>query len=109
MQLATTGVVTYVVDCHREKAGEAFATMNCLKNLFAFGLTFYMNGWIASQGVRRTFFTIGGITVGVTLLTVPMYVSHFFAFLFLYFASILICQVYLRQTLPKLGPSSQYC
>ncbi|KKA19005.1 hypothetical protein T310_7033 [Rasamsonia emersonii CBS 393.64] len=74
VQLATTGVVAYVVDCHREKAGEAFATMNCLKNLFAFGLTFYMNGWLASQGVRKTFFTIGGITVAVTLLTVPMYI-----------------------------------
>ncbi|KAL1970200.1 hypothetical protein VTN77DRAFT_5360 [Rasamsonia byssochlamydoides] len=74
VQLATTGVLAYVVDCHREKAGEAFAAMNCLKNLFAFGLTFYMNGWIASQGVRNTFFAIGGITVGVTLLTVPMYI-----------------------------------
>ncbi|KAJ0424370.1 major facilitator superfamily domain-containing protein [Aspergillus carlsbadensis] len=74
VQLGTTGVVTYVVDCHREKAGEAFATMNFIKNLFAFGLTFYVNGWIESQGVRNCFFTIGGITIGVTLLTVPMYI-----------------------------------
>ncbi|KAL2871467.1 major facilitator superfamily domain-containing protein [Aspergillus lucknowensis] len=74
VQLGTTGVVTYVVDCHREKAGEAFATMNFIKNLFAFGLTFYVNGWIASQGVRNCFFTIGGITIAVTLLTVPMYI-----------------------------------
>ncbi|KAL2007440.1 hypothetical protein VTN00DRAFT_8878 [Thermoascus crustaceus] len=73
VQLGTTGVVTYIVDCHREKAGEAFATMNFIKNLFACGLTFYLNGWIDSQGVRKVFFTIGGITVGVTLLTVPMY------------------------------------
>ncbi|KAL4883946.1 major facilitator superfamily domain-containing protein [Aspergillus karnatakaensis] len=74
VQLGTTGVVTYVVDCHREKAGEAFATMNFVKNLFAFGLTFYVNGWIDSQGVRNCFFTIGGITIGVTLLTIPMYI-----------------------------------
>ncbi|KAL2820094.1 major facilitator superfamily domain-containing protein [Aspergillus granulosus] len=74
VQLGTTGVVTYVVDCHREKAGEAFATMNFVKNLFAFGLTFYVNGWIDTQGVRNCFFTIGGITIGVTLLTVPMYI-----------------------------------
>lgn len=72
VQLGTTGVVTYIVDCHREKAGEAFATMNFIKNMFACGLTFYLNGWIDSQGVRNVFFTIGGITVGVTLLTVPM-------------------------------------
>mgnify|MGYP000858232212 CR=1 FL=1 len=72
VQLGTTGVVAYIVDCHREKAGEAFAAMNFIKNLFAFGMTFYLNGWIDSQGVRNVFFTIGGITVGVTLLTVPM-------------------------------------
>lgn len=28
VQLGTTGVVAYIVDCHREQAGEAFATMN---------------------------------------------------------------------------------
>ncbi|BCS17743.1 uncharacterized protein APUU_10571S [Aspergillus puulaauensis] len=74
VQLGTTGVVTYVVDCHREKASEAFATMNFVKNIFSFGLTFYVNGWIETQGVRNCFFTIGGITIGVTLLTVPMYI-----------------------------------
>ncbi|KAL6239502.1 hypothetical protein BDW75DRAFT_236412 [Aspergillus navahoensis] len=74
VQLGTTGVVTYVVDCHREKASEAFATMNFVKNLFSFGLTFYVNGWVDTQGVRDVFYTIGGITIGVTLLTVPMYV-----------------------------------
>lgn len=74
VQLGTTGVVTYVVDCHREKAGEAFAAMNFVKNLFAFGLTFYVNNWIDTQGVRNAFFTIGGITIGVTLLTIPMYI-----------------------------------
>jgi hypothetical protein len=52
VQLGTTGIVTYVVDCHREQAAEAFAIMNFVKNFFAFG----------------------GITMGVALLTVPMYV-----------------------------------
>ncbi|KAF3400113.1 hypothetical protein F1880_008153 [Penicillium rolfsii] len=74
VQLGTTGVVTYVVDCHREKAGEAFAAMNFIKNLFAFGLSFYINDWIDQQGVRNCFFTIGGITMGVTLFTIPMYI-----------------------------------
>ena len=72
IQLGTTGAVTYVMDCHRENAGEAFATMNFIKNMFAFGLTFFINGWIEMQGVRDCFFAIGGITMGVTFLTVPM-------------------------------------
>ncbi|KAJ5887744.1 major facilitator superfamily domain-containing protein [Penicillium taxi] len=74
VQLGTTGVVTYVVDCHREKAGEAFATMSFIKNMFAFGLSFYINDWIDTQGVRNCFFTIGGITMFCALTTIPMYI-----------------------------------
>ncbi|KAI9933914.1 hypothetical protein MW887_004986 [Aspergillus wentii] len=72
IQLGTTGVVTYVVDCHRDKSGEAFATMNFIKNLFSFGLSFYLNEWVANQGVRDCFFTIGGLTVAATLFTIPI-------------------------------------
>jgi len=74
VQLGTSAVVTYVTDCHREQASEAFAVMNFVKNMFAFGLTFYCNDWIAVQGVRNCFFVIGGITIAVTLLTIPMYI-----------------------------------
>ncbi|KAF1946043.1 MFS general substrate transporter [Clathrospora elynae] len=74
VQLGTTAVVTYVSDSHREQAAEAFAIMNFVKNMFAFGLTFYANDWIAVQGVRNAFFVIGGTTVAVTLTTIPMYV-----------------------------------
>jgi hypothetical protein len=74
VQLGTTAVVTYVSDSHREQAAEAFAIMNFIKNMFAFGLTFYANDWIAAQGVRNAFFVIGGTTVAVTLMTIPMYI-----------------------------------
>ncbi|KAK8120208.1 hypothetical protein PG999_004328 [Apiospora kogelbergensis] len=74
VQLGTTGVVAYVSDSHRTMAAEAFAAMNFIKNMFAFGMTFYINDWIATQGVRQCFFVIGGITIGVVLLTVPMYI-----------------------------------
>jgi hypothetical protein len=74
IQLGTTGVVSYVVDCHREKAGEAFAAMNFVKNLFAFGLVNYLNNWLATQGTRNVFFTIVGLTIGVSLFTIPMYI-----------------------------------
>jgi len=74
VQLGTTSVVTYVSDCHREQSAEAFAIMNFIKNMFAFGLTFYANDWLAVQGVRAAFFVIGGTTVAVTLTTIPMYI-----------------------------------
>ncbi|CBX91430.1 hypothetical protein IAQ61_010784 [Plenodomus lingam] len=74
VQLGTTSVVTYVSDSHREQAAEAFAIMNFIKNIFAFGLTLYVNDWIAVQGVRNSFYVIGGTTIAVTLTTIPMYI-----------------------------------
>jgi hypothetical protein len=72
IQLSVTGIVAYIVDCHQERAGEAFAAMNFIKNRFAFGLVFYLNDWLAKDGVRDVFFVIGGITAGCSLLTIPM-------------------------------------
>jgi hypothetical protein len=72
IQLSITGLTTYVVDCHRERAGEAFAAMNFVKNLFAFGLSFYLSDWIASDGTRNVFFAIGGITAACALSAIPM-------------------------------------
>jgi hypothetical protein len=42
-QLGATGVVTYINDCYRNKAPEALAGPVALKNIFTFGLTFYIN------------------------------------------------------------------
>lgn len=48
--------------------------MNFVKNMFAFGLTNYLNNWLATQGTRNVFFVIGGITGAVSLTTIPMYI-----------------------------------
>ena len=72
--LGATGMIAYVVDCHRGLSSEAFALMNCVKNLFAGGITFFINDWIESQGVRNTFFVVGGITLGTSLTSIPMYI-----------------------------------
>ncbi|GKU06857.1 unnamed protein product [Fusarium langsethiae] len=63
IQLGIVGVVSYVVDSHRHEAVESYAMMSFAKNIFGFGMTFYMNDWIAAQGVRDAFFVIGGITI----------------------------------------------
>ncbi|KAH8109544.1 MFS general substrate transporter [Phellopilus nigrolimitatus] len=68
------GVVTYVVDAHANYAPEAFASINGLKNIFTFGVTYFVTSWIQEQGVLRTFSTIGGINVFVCLMTIPMYI-----------------------------------
>ncbi|EGN99475.1 hypothetical protein SERLA73DRAFT_168884 [Serpula lacrymans var. lacrymans S7.3] len=72
--VGSIAVVSYVVDAHSNYAPEAFATINCIKNLFTFGLTYYVVPWLTAQGVLRTFCTIGGINIWVCLMTIPMYV-----------------------------------
>ncbi|KAH8109264.1 MFS general substrate transporter, partial [Phellopilus nigrolimitatus] len=72
--VASIAVVSYVVDAHSNYAPEAFATINAIKNLFAFGVTYFVTDWILSQGVLKTFCTIGGINAWVCLMTIPMYI-----------------------------------
>jgi hypothetical protein len=72
IQLGVTGVVAYVIDCHRERSSEALAIMNFWKGIVGFVLTATLNDWIVSQGVLNVFYTLGGVTIGLSLLTVPM-------------------------------------
>lgn len=74
IQFGVVGIVSYVVDSHRCEAVEAYAVMSFIKNVFAFGMSFYVNDWIATQGVRDAFFVIGGVTIGVSAATIPMYI-----------------------------------
>ena len=70
--LTITVAIAYTVDCHREHAAEAVSVMVMIKNMFSFGTTYYINDWIASSGVRHVFFTLGGITVAITLSGIPV-------------------------------------
>lgn len=74
IQLSTTGTLAYMVDAHRELAGESFALLGFVSKAFAMGLAFYISDWLLTSGVRNAFFTLGGITAGLTLLTIPMYI-----------------------------------
>ncbi|KAF2786915.1 MFS transporter-like protein [Melanomma pulvis-pyrius CBS 109.77] len=69
-----TGIVAYSNDVFQHRAGEAFGITTFVKSLFAFGLTFILNDYYAAHGPRVFFFTWGGLTVGVTATTFPLYV-----------------------------------
>lgn len=74
IQFGTIGIVVNVVDTYRDKACEAFATMDFVKNALAFRFMFYINDWIATLRVRSTFFVIGWLTLAGSLTTIPMYI-----------------------------------
>jgi hypothetical protein len=69
-----TGIVSYTNDTFQERAGEAFGLAMFAKSAFAFGISFELNEFYATRGPRVFFFTWGGLTIGVMLLTVPMYI-----------------------------------
>lgn len=69
-----TGIVSYTNDTFQERAGEAFGLAMMAKSAFAFGISFELNEFYATRGSRVFFFTWGALTIGVMLLTVPMYV-----------------------------------
>lgn len=69
----TIAIYGYLTDCHRDKAPEAFATIN-LRNIYSFGMNYFVASWISSQGPREVFCIIGGIHVFICLVTIPMYI-----------------------------------
>ena len=69
----TIAVYGYLTDCHRDKAPEAFAAIN-LRNIYSFGMNYFIASWITSQGPREVFCIIGGVHVFICLCAVPMYI-----------------------------------
>ncbi|KUJ15146.1 MFS general substrate transporter [Mollisia scopiformis] len=70
MSIAVYG---YLTDCHRDKAPEAFAAIN-LRNIYSFGMNYFISSWISTQGPKEVFSIIGGIHVFICLMAIPMYI-----------------------------------
>ncbi|KAI8959379.1 MFS general substrate transporter [Daldinia sp. FL1419] len=69
----TIAVYGYLTDCHRDKAPEAFAAIN-LRNIYSFGMNYFISDWISSQGPKGVFCIIGGVHVFIWLCAIPMYI-----------------------------------
>ncbi|TKA82498.1 hypothetical protein B0A55_01240 [Friedmanniomyces simplex] len=68
MNIAVYG---YLTDCHRDKAPEAFAAIN-LRNIYSFGMNYFVSSWIVSQGPKQVFCIVGGIHVAICLCAIPI-------------------------------------
>ncbi|KAI5925140.1 major facilitator superfamily domain-containing protein [Camillea tinctor] len=66
-------VFGYVIDAHKELSEEAFVAINA-RNLLTFGLTYFVNDWLAQDGVLAVFNVLGAVFVAVNLLTIPLWV-----------------------------------
>lgn len=63
----------YITECHRNKAPEAFASLN-LRNIYSFGMNYFISSWITKEGPLEVFSIIGGLHIFICLLTIPMWI-----------------------------------
>ena len=61
-KLTWVSVYGYITECHRNKAPEAFAALN-LRNIYSFGMNYFISSWISTQGPLQVFSTIGGLHI----------------------------------------------
>ncbi|KAF1960645.1 serine/threonine kinase 16 [Byssothecium circinans] len=73
MAFLNIGIFGYITECHRSKAPEAFAALN-LRNVYSFGMNYFISDWISSMGTLQVFSIIGGVHIFIMLLTIPMWV-----------------------------------
>jgi len=69
----TIAVYGYLTDCHRDKAPEAFAAIN-LRNIYSFGMNYFIASWISTQGPKQVFCIVGGVHVFICVCALPMYI-----------------------------------
>ncbi|KAI5858234.1 MFS general substrate transporter [Durotheca rogersii] len=73
LALSNASVFGYVIDSHKELSEEAFVAINA-RNLVTFGLTYFVNDWLAKDGVLAVFNVLGITFIIVNLLTIPLWV-----------------------------------
>lgn len=72
--LGSTTAITFCVDSYRQYAGEALVTLNFSKNIFhGLVFSFFVTGWIETDGAKSVFIWVGVIQLFVLLSTVPMF------------------------------------
>ncbi|KAI1466194.1 MFS general substrate transporter [Daldinia caldariorum] len=73
LALSNASVFGYVIDSHKELSEEAFVAINA-RNILTFGLTYFVNDWLAKDGVLAVFNVLGSVFVAVNVLTIPLWI-----------------------------------
>lgn len=65
---------SYIVDAYREEATEALVMAMVFKNFFFFGLSYFVNNWLAKVGPASYFDVQAGVVLAIYATGVPMYI-----------------------------------
>ena len=71
---ATSAMFTYVMDCHKVLAPQAFVTMNFVKASLSFVMSDFVNSWFQESGARSVFVTVAIMNLAVSSVSLPMYI-----------------------------------
>ncbi|WAO95588.1 MFS domain-containing protein [Fusarium falciforme] len=69
---------TYLLDCHRKYAQDAYAAVTLIKAATSFAISFFVNDWLAKHGPINVFFLIGSIHIAVSMVCFPMFMANGF-------------------------------
>jgi MFS family permease len=72
LAFASTCVFGYVIDSYPKLNEEAFVAINA-RNLLTFGLTYFVNNWLAKDGPLVVFSILGALFLFVCFLTFPLW------------------------------------
>lgn len=70
---SSAGAYAYILDSHRNLSVEVSVAYVMLRNLFWFGASWFMPSWLEVSGAAKTFYVIGGIQTGITILSLLAY------------------------------------
>ncbi|UPK95240.1 hypothetical protein LCI18_006175 [Fusarium solani-melongenae] len=65
---------TYLLDCHRKYAQDAYAAVTLIKAVTSFAISFFVNDWLTKHGPINVFFVIGSIHIVGCLYGLFLYV-----------------------------------
>ena len=71
--LSGTLAYAYVLDAHRNLSIEVNVAMNVMRQFFVFGSSYFLPAWLSKQRTWKVFSAIGGLQLGVTLLTLVVW------------------------------------
>ncbi|KAH8697941.1 major facilitator superfamily domain-containing protein [Talaromyces proteolyticus] len=73
LAFASTCLFGYVIDSHPTLNEEAFVAINA-RNILAFGVTYFVEGWLENSGALNVFIVLGSIFLGASALAIPLWI-----------------------------------
>ncbi|KAL4890036.1 major facilitator superfamily domain-containing protein [Aspergillus ambiguus] len=73
LAVCSTCVFGYIIDAYKALGEEAFVAVNS-RNFLSFGVLYFINEWLAKDGILEVFIILGSLFIFTSLLTIPLWI-----------------------------------